>query len=269
MKTKNTLRAIILASIVMIYTGCKKDEDKPSKYSAASDNAAADNAFAGIWKEIGAVTDSSDAVRSGCPSVTFSSWDTVTWPKTVTIDFGTSNCLGTDYNNRRGKITAVFTGPYLKAGTKITITLTNYYHNDYYIQGTQIITNKGKNSSGNLVYNVVVNNATVTSPDGKKSSSWNTNQDREFIQNTPGIFDDVYLIRGNASGVSAEGEAYTIVTTADLRINVGCRWIVSGTFTLTLASYPAYPIVFDYGTGTCDASAIATLNGVTYNIVMQ
>ncbi|MGQ0829756.1 MAG: hypothetical protein ACT4ON_15320 [Bacteroidota bacterium] len=269
MKTRSIFTCIILALTAVVYTGCKKEEKKPSKYSAASDNAAADNAFAGIWKQIGTVTDSSDAVRSSCATVTFSSWDTVTWPKTVTIDFGPTNCPGSDLNNRRGKITAVFTGPYLKSGTQITVTLTNYYHNDYYVQGTQTITNKGKNSAGNLVYNVVVNNATVTTPDGSKTSSWTTNQDREFIANGTGIWDDVYLIRGLANGVSAEGEAYSIITNTDLRINIGCPWIVSGNFTLKLDSYPNYPIVFDYGSGACDAAATATLNGTTYNIVMK
>lgn len=274
METKSIFASTILVLTLVVYTGCRKEKEKtPSSYKSASDNSIADNAFAGIWKQISTVTDSSDAVRSsGCATATISPWDLTTFPKTMVIDFGSTNCLGSDLNNRRGKITAVFTGPYLNPGTIITVTLTNYYHNDYNIQGTQTITNNGKNTAGHLVYNVIVNNAKVTSPDGTKTSTWNTNQDREFYAgyNTPiNIFDDVYLIRGTADGVSSEGEAYTIITNTDLRINVGCPWIVSGRFTLKLINYPNYPIVFDYGTGACDATAIATLNGKDYTIVMQ
>ncbi|MGQ0827784.1 MAG: hypothetical protein ACT4ON_05265 [Bacteroidota bacterium] len=273
-KTKFLKLGIFLMTSVFLYTGCKKEkENKPSSYTSASDNSNADNAFAGIWNQISTVTDSSNAVRSGgCSSASITPWDQTSWPKTVVIDFGSTNCAGSDGNNRRGKITAVFSGPYLDSNTVITVTLHNYYHNDYNIQGTQTITNKGRVSNNHLVYNVVVNNATITDPGGQKTSSWSTNQDREFYEgyNTnSNIFDDVYLIRGIANGVSAEGEAYTIKTNKDIRVNIGCPWIVSGNLTLTLVNYPSYPIVADYGSGTCDANATVLFNGKTYNITMH
>jgi len=273
--TKLFTALLLVSFTALVYTGCKKKEDdKPKDYSASTDNANATNAFAGIWKEISTVTDSSNTLRtptSGCATATITPFDLVTWPKTVVIDFGTVNCTGSDGNRRRGKITAVFSGPYLDSNTVITVTLTNYYHNDYHVQGTQTITNRGHNSAGHLVYNVIVNSATVTSPDGAHTSTWSTNQNREFYAGYTtnlNIFDDVYLITGSANGTAANGESYTIVVNSALRINVGCPWIVSGSFTLTLADYPTYPIVFDYGTGACDANATAVLNGTTYNITM-
>lgn len=281
MKTKKIITSILLIlTIGFIYTGCKKKEDpKPANATAATDNATADNAFAGIWKEISTVTDSSSTLRSSssslsaCASATITPFDyPATWPKTVVINFGTTNCLGADYNNRRGVITAVFSGPYQDSATVITITLTNYYHNDYHVEGTQTITNMGHVSNGHLVYNVVVNNAIVTHPTNGQHSTWNTNQNREFYAgyNTYfNIFDDVYLITGTANGVSTDGGAYNLAINTALRVNVGCHWIVSGTFTLTLADYPNYPIGFDYGSGTCDGNATATMNGTTYNVVMQ
>lgn len=266
-------------SIALIYTGCKKKEDpKPASYSSASDNSVADNAFAGIWKQVATVTDSSNTLRSsalsGCATGTITPWDLITWPKTVVINFGTVNCLGSDLVNRRGIITAVFSGPYLDSNTVITITLSNYYHNDYHVQGTQTITNMGHISSGHLVYHVVVSGATVTNTSGGVST-WSTTQDREWYAGEStyfNIYDDIYKITGSANGVSVDGEAYTIVVNTPLQINVGCPWIVNGTFTLTLATYPTYPIGFDYGPGAsvaCDASATATLDGQTYNIVMH
>lgn len=267
---------LLLSVISFTYTGCKKEEDKPNSYKSASDNANADNAFAGIWKQISTVTDSSNTLRSpmsACASATITPFDLVTWPKTVVVNFGTTNCLCNDGVNRRGIITAVFTGPYSDSGTVITVTLTNYYHNDYHVEGSQTITNMGRNGAGHLVYHVTVSGATITSPpsDGSKVSTWNTTQDREWFAGEStnwNIFDDVYKITGTANGVSSEGEAYTIVVNTPLQVNVGCHWIVAGTFTLTLASYPTYPIVVDYGTGACDASATATLNGTVYPITM-
>lgn len=278
MKTKLSRLFTVLAFVAttaLVYTGCKKKEDdKPKDYSASTDNANANNAFAGIWKEVSVVTDSSNALRapsSGCATASITPFDTVTWPKTVIIDFGTVNCTGSDGNRRRGKITAVFSGPYLDSNTVITVTLTNYYHNDYHVQGTQTITNRGRNTAGHPVFNVVVNSATVTSPDGTQTSTWSTNQNREFYAgyNTNWwILDDVYLITGTANGTAANGESYTIAVNTALRVNIGCPWIVSGNFTLTLTNYPTYPISFDYGSGACDAAATAVLNGTTYNITM-
>lgn len=266
-----TALSVVIATSV-VFTGCKKNEEdkKPTSYTSSSDNSIAENAFAGIMKQISAVSDSTNAFKTAanCATVSITSGTTTTWPKTLVINFGNTNCMGSDYNNRRGIITAVFSGPYLDSGTVVTITLTNYYHNDYKIQGTQTIKNKGHNAAGHLLYNVNVVNATVTHPTNGKSSTWTTVQEREFVQNGPGINDDYYLIRGNSNGVSMEGESYTITTNSDLRVNVGCPWIVSGAFTLTLTDYPNYPIVFDYGNGACDGNATATFNGTTYNVVM-
>lgn len=276
---KTTLKlfsaAIILATVSIVYSGCKKEDKKPKNANAAVDNSNANNAFAGIWKQISTVTDTSGTIRemaSACATATISPFDLTTWPKTVTIDFGTTNCLCNDGNYRRGVVTAVFTGRYQDSLTVITVTLTNYYHNDYKVQGTQTITNLGRNSAGHLVYKVEVNGAVVTHPTNGTSTTWNTLQYREFYAgyNTPfNIFDDVYMITGNANGVSSDGEPYTIAVNDALQVNIGCRWIVKGKFTLTMNNYPSYPIVFDYGTGACDANATATLNGTTYNIIMN
>ncbi len=268
-KLLTVLSLVITSSIV--FTGCKKEEkEKPTSYSSSIDNSIAENAFAGIMKQISAVSDSTNAFKmaANCATVSITSNSTTTWPKTLTINFGNTNCLGSDYNNRRGIITAVFSGPYLDSGTVVTITLTNYYHNDYNIQGTQTIKNKGVNVAGYLLYNVNVVNATIKHPTNGRTSTWTTVQEREFVQNSPGINDDYYLIRGNSNGISMEGEAYAITTNSDLRVNVGCAWIVSGVFTLTLNDYPNYPIIFDYGNGMCDGNATATFNGNKYNIVM-
>ena len=277
MKIKNILKnTLLIVTVSLCFTSCKKQDNKPKNANAAADNAAADNAFAGIWKQINIVADSSSTIKamastmSGCATGTITPWDLTTWPKTVVLNFGTTDCLGSDGNYRRGIVTAVFTGPYTDSNTVITVTTSNFYHNDYKIEGTQTITNKGHISSGHLVYNVFVNGAHITNPSGGMST-WNTNQDREWYageSTSLNILDDVYLIRGNASGVSVDGEAYTIAINTDLRVNVGCKWIVSGKFTLTLGDYPSYPIVFDYGTGTCDGNATALLDGTTYNITM-
>ena len=145
---------VSLITTTLVFTSCKKEEKQPPNAAAAGDNAKAENAFAGIWKEISTVTDSSGALRerSGCGSISITPFDLITWPKTVVVDYGTTNCTGADGNNRRGIITAVFSGPFHDSLSTITIKLNNYYNNDYNIKGTQIVKNKGRNLLGHRVY---------------------------------------------------------------------------------------------------------------------
>jgi hypothetical protein len=272
-KTLSLLALSLVTFIILFASSCKKEAKKPSDANAAKDNSTADNAFAGIWRQIGKVANDSSYIRlTGYPIITITPFNATTYPKTVTIDYGTTNVLSPDdFVNRRGVLKAVFTGPYTDSGTVITITPTNYYHNNYKIQGVQTIRNKGTAANGHITYNVVVNGAIITNTSGK-NASWTTNQDREWIQgyDTPFTFgDDIYKIRGTASGSAFSGDAYQVTTNYDLQINVGCPYIVAGRFTLIMNEFPDYPIVFDYGAGACDASATATLNGTVYNIVLN
>lgn len=268
------LKKITCISLVlllsMMYVGCKKTnsvEEKETDTTAARDNAESQSVFSGIWKQVAEVGENFKILNGSCAKITITPFDTSTWPKTVVIDFGTVNCLGFDGVYRRGIITAKFSGRYRKAGTVIESTLTNFYHNNNLVQGTQTITNNGLNSKGNITYNIVVNNASVTTTKGVMT--WNTNQAREWIvgATTPyNTLDDVYLINGTANGVGLNGNHYDIMITLPLRVETNCRWIVSGV--LTLKSTKNLSLVLNYGQDTCDNSATATVNGKNHLITL-
>lgn len=192
-----------------------------------------------------------------------------TFPKTVTIDFGTTNCTGSDGRIRRGKIISTLTGRYRTTGTVVTVSFTDFYINDYHIEGTKTITNNGRNSSGNLSFTVQVAGGKVTSPEGDVIS-WESTRTKEWIAGESTklyIWDDVYSITGNASGVNREGRNYTASITNALRKEIGCRWIVSGTFEVAPQDLDTRTI--DYGDGTCDNKAIVTVNNKQKEITLR
>ncbi|MEO6901747.1 MAG: hypothetical protein ABI315_01170 [Bacteroidia bacterium] len=256
--------------LLMMGVGCKKMspvEEKETDTTAARDDAESQSVFSGIWKQVAEVGENFKILNGSCTKVTITPLDTITWPKTVVIDFGSVNCLGFDGVYRRGIITAKFSGRYRKAGTVIESTLTNFYHNNNLVQGTQTITNNGLNSGGNITYTVVVNNASVTTTKGVMT--WSTQQTREWIMGatTPyNTLDDVYLINGTTNGVGLNGNSYNIMITLPLRVETNCRWIVSGV--LALKSAKNLPLLLNYGEGTCDNSATATINGKTHLITL-
>jgi hypothetical protein len=272
---------IIVLSAFFFGSACKKnDEDKDQ--TAAMDNSTAENAFNDVFKQVDdAARQTSEAGTqkvtqldsTGCATVTITPFDTVTWPKTLTIDFGDWYCLCSDGRYRKGKIIASLSGRYRDSATVITVSLEQYYVNNYHIEGAKTITNKGhigtSNGTQNLVYDIDVTNAVITSPEGKQIT-WQSNRLREWIESENTISnlkDDVYLITGNALGVDQNGKDYTVNITSPLRVALDCEWIESGTVEIAPEDLAIRTV--DFGASGCDANASVTINGITYDFVMN
>jgi hypothetical protein len=189
--------------------------------------------------------------------------DTIGSVKTVTVDYGTSNCDCNDGKTRRGKIITTFTGFYHAQGTIITHTPVDYYVNDIKIDGTKTVENMGLNASGKPYFNVQINGvATLTSGETLTYTSTRVRTWTDGFNTLLNRFDDEYDITGTAVGVFSSGGGYTTNITSPVHIKVGCGFPVSGTLEITPQSHPVR--VLDYGTGTCDATFTVTVNGHTY-----
>ena len=258
--------------LALFNSSCRKsvrDEDNDTK--AAQDFALADVAFNDVSNLLTEVMVNESGLRAtnlnlGCATVTV---DTLAFPMTVTIDFGATNCLGGDGRNRRGIINATFTGKYRDSLSVITITPSNYYLNDYKIEGTKVVTNKGHNSNGNLWYTVVITNAMITAADGSWNISFESNRTREWIggESTAILSDDIYEISGTMDGVSRTGNHFVGSTITPVRLELSCPWIVSGV--IEVKPDNVSPRVINFGTGSCDNAATVTVNGNIYNVEMN
>lgn len=267
-------KTIILGAIITLsVSSCRKETEVDRDTSTASDNSTAEM----IFNEVKNITDAAaggtlsntgyrsawDTISTGCATIIH---DTTTNPRTLSIDYGSTNCLCADGKNRRGKIMVSYTGPYRQAGTVITHTFNNYYVNDNQVLGTKTVTNMGTNTAGNLYYNIDVNGQINKASGG--TISWTSQRVREWIQgsSTMNILDDIYLITGSGSGTSANGNSFTVQITNPLRVELICPRIVSGTIVVTPSNKPARTL--DYGSGACDANATVTINGNTYPITL-
>lgn len=260
-----------LIAAVCISCG-KGDRDEDQTVTETTDNSLAEIAFNDVFAVINEASLITQGIRS--TSITLScatvSADTTVNPMILLVDFGAVNCMGSDGRNRRGKIFATFTGKYRDSLTIITITPQDYYLNDYKIEGTKTITNKGHNGSGNLWYTVIVQNAKITEPGGLWTITWNSSRVREWITGESTVTDftdDVYLITGSANGVNRRGNSFNADITTALRVELTCNWIVSGAMTITPSNLN--PRYVDFGSGTCDSDITVTVNGYVYNIVMN
>jgi hypothetical protein len=274
MKKISLVLTIVMAALFM-FSGCKKTNNEDD-FSATKDDAFAEATFddvTSIADEAYTLSTSGNfksadgrIFLSDCATVTL---DTTVFPRVLTIDFGDTNCLGNDGRYRRGKILISFTGRYWQPGTIITTTFDEYYVNDNQVEGTKVVTNNGYNDSGNMNWDMSVNGI-ITLADGGGTISWNSQRNREWIEgiSTPyNRWDNVYLITGQATGQHANGLHWTRQITSPLRIELACRFIVSGTVEITPEGKPVR--ILDFGDGTCDNEATVTVNGNTYTIHLR
>ena len=276
MKTKKTITTIALAlTLGIIYTGCKKDKNEvvaPASTTTAttttttatsteSQNSICENSFSEIFTSITQIAEGNSNLRSSCPTITVDTTPILSFPKTVTIDYGTG-C-----NGKKGKLTAVFTGKFGAFGTIITITAdSNYSQGSNKINvGTHTIVT-GLSNSGHKTFNLSIGGGHVMMGGG--NVTWNSTRTVQWIEgdSTLDPMDDVYLISGSTTGTNLNGDAFSSTITTPLRVATNCAWIESGIITVTTINNKTRTI--DFGTGTCDNKATVTVDTTTYNITM-
>ena len=191
--------------------------------------------------------------------------DTTSSPKSVTVDYGSSNCTCNDGKTRRGKIVTTFTGQYIAPGTIITHTPVDYYVNDIKYEGTKTVQNMGLNSNSQPYFNVQIDgNATLESGEVVNYTSTRVRTWTTGFNTLLNRFDDEYDITGTSEATFSSVEGYTGNTTSPIHIKVGCGFPVSGTLDITPTGKPVRQI--NYGDGTCDYSFTVTVSGYTFTI---
>jgi len=278
MKTRvSFLITVMLAGLVILHSSCEKDETAEpqnpitqSEVKAAEEDALADRLFSELTDITNEAIGGHQASLKGTmldtifmgPCVTVSI-DTLAFPRTLSIDFGTENCLCHDGKTRRGTILVEHTGPYWAMGTVITTTFDNYFVNDHQLLGTKVVTNTGMNSNNNPTWTIQVDGQVIT-PDGG-DITWTGNRLREWVEghNTPFIrWNDVYLITGSHEAIASNGNTLSVTITKALEVALNCHWIREGTLEMQHSLIPL--MVFDYGDGNCDDQATVTINGIIY-----
>ncbi|MBL4655073.1 MAG: hypothetical protein JKY33_04550 [Bacteroidia bacterium] len=269
---------ILFLSISVLFYACDDDAPDPDNdKTSAEDMSTAESFFNDIHDKVdrAAQEDSSLGKRSAfsdsiCADFTVAMYDTANFfPVTIVLDFGDSNRTCWDGKERRGRIIAMFSGRYRDSATVVTVTLDNYYVDDNNVQGTKTITNGGRDSDGNLYFSVQIDNGMIITTDNDTIlwSSTRTNTWVEGDSTLLDICDDVYHISGTSNGTNRNGKSFSVDITKDLRKEICCKWLVSGTIEITPEGKNAR--TFDFGDGTCDDQATITIAGQSFDITMK
>jgi hypothetical protein len=268
LKTISITAFSFLAAGALFFTACQRDRDTDTTegQDIAFFEKNTDDDFNLTEQASTGNISSFKKSRGACDVITF---DTLSTPKKITIDFGSANCLCGDGKNRRGKIIRTFTGKFKDVGSVHTVTYDNYFVNDNNLKGVKTITNNGPNSAGNLTYNIDVKD-TVIKANGAGTATWMSNRVREYFDgyNTPIWSDDKFRITGSASGTRANGNSFSMNITTPIIVDLSCpARIISGVVSIQPQGKALRTL--DYGNSTCDNQATVTINNKVFTIQIK
>jgi len=273
-------RLLVMATILSasMFYSCSKD-DSPDNATPPEDLTAqeltaariqSDLVFDDVSSEVlqvtlNGTTGAASTTSAACATVTISPQDLTTWPKTITIDYGSTGCVGINGWVRKGKISYTLTKLPRETGAVVNVSFDNYFVNGYKLEGSYSITNNGS-ADANLNITTRLVNGKITYPDGKWYTRTSTiNWQQVAGSATASVLDDEFNVTGEAViKSSANNELITSSKTPLLR-KVTCGNFVSGQLNV---AYNGIAGVLDFGGGTCDKKATLSLGTRNYEVTL-
>ena len=185
------------------------------------------------------------------------------FPKTITLNFGTTGIKGKRGKMLKGKIIIKLSAKLRDPQSERVITFENFMVDDNAVKGTKSVIFDGTTSWKISAHDTIVTKTgTIIG---------NSDRVRKLSEGaaTPLTFtDDKYEITGTSDGVNKKGATYSMVIDPlkPLVLLASHPFFVSGTVTTTLGKKT---ILLDYGNGAVDALATITINGVSQEINLK
>lgn len=199
-------------------------------------------------------------VRGACADPTVVPADFFTFPKLVTLNYGTG-CTDIDGSNKSGKMT-LNVGKFWETGSVITATFENFMADSTKLNGSYTFTNNSTFTT--IDHSFSAQNIVFTDKLGR-NTTYTINQRHKQVGGigTARVRDDVFEITTTLTSTRADGTTVNWQNTTPLKKANNCRWIQKGTGTIKVNNDIS---TIDFGNDTCDDDATLTTNGVVRNI---
>lgn len=277
MKKNFLLITVLLISFLAFYS-CEKTEDVETENQELTEDAGSDLIEDVLWNAIdldidyaGNILESNGykSTTDTCPLIIVEHPDSISFPKTITIDYGDSYCETFYGIMKKGKIVIEITAPIQYPGSVRRISFDEFYINAHKIEGAKTLINKGFNEAGNLNFDATLVGGKIIFPDGRTAT-------RESIHNrewTKGIehptywWDNEWLLTGGSTGSHRDGKTYVNTITEPILVKAMCHFAVSGTMELLIQNQ--FLLVLDFGDGECDRIATLTFGDLVWEIELD
>lgn len=304
---RQILTCMVVLTLVVSIGACKKNRLN-KQTTCSEDNSTAENMFDDVYSVSYKFDDTETNVYGAntvsywpndtsyehnlydCLTITIQFIDSAAFERIITFDFGTTGCKSGDGRTRTGKIIAHKTGRYGITGSIAVITAVDYTVDDYRVKGTKTVTNLGKNSANQQYYSVIISGGEVTTPDSE-TITWKSTQTKTWLEGAStwffgtlsddgtldslywlgldGIYDDVWEITGSGDGINRDGRAFEVEIIAPLKVQ-WCQSYIEVTEGVTEIQPEDLKLrTVDFGEGTCDNEATATIGENSYSFKMR
>ena len=277
---RNIFNIICTGMIIsMLIISCKDDEEIDTDTQSSIDNSYAEDAVNQAFSTVNHHGINEEGIKSGSatqPAITITpAPPDTTFPKTMTIDFGTDGIVGLDGLNRKGKIIAEFSGHWRNAepNTSATITFENFSVNNIQRSGTYTVTVNSPNAYGGPSHSIEVENGKLVFSNGDEIS-WNSTKTIDWIEGFPTVStidtaftNDVFKITGSSSGVNRRGLAYNMQITDSLKQDMSCTnkiKVTEGSYQITPEGKKTRTV--NFGDGTCDNMIKVSVEGLSFDV---
>ncbi len=263
--------SVIIASVAI---SCKKAKVDDNTQTAV-DNSISEGIYSRVFPTTNRIAIEEEGVKkhstnrtTGLTCASIILGDTVNFPRTFTLDFGTGCVDLVDGNLREGKLMFTLDTFWNVAGAKMTIDFDKYKENGVEIGGSLVCQNNGVSNGGkDRSYSVSVLNG-ICKKDWEIHYHCNRTYKFTDIANTPNdISDDIVEISGDADGVDRDGNSYANKITKNIIKDPKCKYIQQGIIELNPEGLATR--VVDYGDGTCDNKATVTINGNSFEFELR
>ncbi len=206
-----------------------------------------------------------------CATTSIFPFDTLTWPKEMLIDYGDTNCFGTDKRYRRGGVKIEFTHFLPDSLFKAIISFDNFFINDNKVIGTIALERKGNSLEGQPLFDVKFKEMTLIMAEGTLSY-----KAERLLKWVEGFREDLYEAENfrfemsadkAVVGQSAKGRPFEAVILVPLQYNNTCAWIKKGV--IELQPYEKEMETIDFGSAICNDKVAVTVNAVVYDNLIQ
>ncbi len=249
----------LLLPLLLLHSCRENGGDEGQSVFEIRDYTLAETAYRDLWTLTDMAAKSTPGIRGILDCATLTQ-DTTANPRKLEINFGESNCTGTDGRTRRGKITASFTAPYSDSLCQVAISPQGYYFNNYRIEGNLSLTYHGRNAQGNSHYTLSVQNGKVTPPEnGDAHLTWNASRRIEWISgdSTTTPDDDQFAVSGTLHGTSLKGSVFNASVLAPFTWDHSCAWFSKGVVSISPVNQSVR--LLNFGDGSCASSYTVTI----------
>lgn len=186
--------------------------------------------------------------------------------KQVTIDFG-DGCASKNDKIFKGKIIMTYEMDKTLKTKEVTHTYENFFVDDKQISGYSSAVKEKSNANGNR-QSTFTEDIALTWDSGEVATRQGTRisemveggEDRNWANN-------VYELSGSWTSTLKDGTVHSVTITENLRKELSCRFIVSGTKEIVKGDKSG---TMDFGDGTCDAIAVFTdADGVSTEVSLE